>query len=37
MNKRMMSIRLSEVERFGSALLLDHEMEDGRRLLVWTE
>ena len=35
--QRMVSIRLSELERFGSALLLDHEMEDGQRLLVWTE
>jgi hypothetical protein len=35
--QRMMSIRLSELERFGSALLLDHELEDGHRLLVWTE
>lgn len=33
----VVSIRLSELERFGSALLLDQEMEDGHRLVVWTE
>jgi hypothetical protein len=33
----MTSIRLSELERFGSALLVDEQGEDGHRLLVWTE
>lgn len=36
-SEKVVSIRLSELERFGSALLLDQDMEDGHRLLVWTE
>jgi hypothetical protein len=30
-------IRLSELDRFGSTLLVDQQMEDGNRILVWTE
>lgn len=36
-SRRVVSIRMSELDRFGSALLLDQAMEDGHRLLVWTE
>ena len=35
--QRMMSVRLSELDRFGPALLVDHDLEDGNRVLVWTE
>jgi hypothetical protein len=35
--QKVASIRLSDLERFGSALLVDQRLEDGHRLLVWTE
>ena len=35
--RRAASIRLSDLERYGSALLVDQQLEDGRHLLVWTE
>jgi hypothetical protein len=35
--QKLVSIRLSELDRFGSSLLVDQEMPDGHRLLVWTE
>jgi hypothetical protein len=35
--QRAASIRLSDLERFGSALLVDQQLEDGRQLMVWTE
>jgi hypothetical protein len=31
------SIRMSELDRFGSSLLVDQEMDNGHRLLVWTD
>ena len=36
-SSRRMSIRVSEIERFGPALLLDHQDESGDRLLLWTD
>jgi hypothetical protein len=30
-------IRLTDLDRFGPAVLVDHQMEDGHRILVWTE
>ena len=35
--QRILSIRLSELDRFGSSLLVDQEMDNGHRLLVWTD
>ena len=35
--RQRMSIRVSDIERFGPALLMDQELEDGHRVLVWTE
>jgi hypothetical protein len=32
-----LSLRVSDIERFGPALLMDEELEDGHRLLIWTE
>jgi hypothetical protein len=31
------SIRVDDLERFGPALLVDEELDDGHRLLVWTD
>jgi hypothetical protein len=31
------SIRVSDIERFGPALLMDEELEGGHRVLIWTE
>ena len=36
-SRRAMSIRLSELERYGPALLVDQELEEGRPILIWTE
>jgi len=30
-------IRVSDIERFGPALLMDQELEDGHHVLIWTE
>lgn len=35
--REIVPLRPSELDRFGSALLLDHETPDGHRLLVWTD
>lgn len=35
--QQKVTLRISDIERFGPALLLDQEFEDGHRLLVWTE
>lgn len=35
--QQIAKIRLSELDRFGSTLLVDQQMEDGHRILVWTE
>jgi hypothetical protein len=34
---RGLSLRVSDIERFGPALLMDQELEDGHRLLIWTD
>jgi hypothetical protein len=34
---RGVSLRISDIERFGPALLVDQQLEDGRRILVWTD
>lgn len=36
-SRRRVSIRISEIERFGPALLLDDQDEGGDRLLLWTD
>jgi hypothetical protein len=36
-SQRAVSIRISEIERFGPALLIDDTDEAGDRILVWTE
>lgn len=35
--RQRVTLRISDIERFGPALLLDQELEDGHRVLVWTE
>lgn len=35
--QQKVTLRISDIERFGPALLLDQELEDGHRVLVWTE
>jgi hypothetical protein len=35
--KKPSSVTVSDIERFGPALLLDGDMPDGGRLLVWSE
>ena len=35
--ERGLSLRLSDIERFGPSLLMDQELEDGHRLLIWTD
>jgi hypothetical protein len=33
----VVSIRISEIEQFGPTLLIDQQLEDDHRVLVWTE
>jgi hypothetical protein len=35
--QQVAGIRLSDLDRFGSTVLVDHQTEDGQRILVWTE
>jgi hypothetical protein len=35
--RKPVPIRVSDIERFGPALLIDQELEDGQRILIWTD
>lgn len=32
-----LSVRAADLERYGPAVLMDHQAEDGARVLIWTE
>jgi len=37
MNLEDLRLRVEDLERYGSALVVDHQSPDGERVLVWSE